>query len=230
MTTYAWTLATPNHFAMRALPNSRVFSSPLTKQTQSIDMIGERWCGAIGLAPTDDDTEAGAREAFFDRLKGPANLFSIYHFRRPVPNGTFRDGVTAAVQNSTPATVTVQNSSLATVTVQSQGPSVREVPLQYASTVAFNNPPGRTVQPGDMIGVVDGTQKQLCRAMAAATADSNGRIEVEVMPRPRWSFSLTSTVTWNMPTVDVMLRSADGVPMAHTPDATEGVMFEFIEA
>lgn len=95
MTIYAWPAAwVPNAFELRVLPNLRSFVGPYTPTVQVIDLLGERWQGRIDLAPTESQLEGGAREAFFDRLKGMAHQMQLYNFRRPVPLGTARGVIT----------------------------------------------------------------------------------------------------------------------------------------
>jgi hypothetical protein len=95
VTVYAWPTGwVPSAFELRILPNTRTFVGAYTPVVQVIDLLGERWQGRIDLSPTADQDEAGAREAFFDRLKGPANQITVWNFRRPVPRGTARGTMT----------------------------------------------------------------------------------------------------------------------------------------
>lgn len=95
MTVYAWPAAwKPAGFELRVLPNLRSFVGPYTPTVQVIDLLGERWQGRIDLSPTESQIEGGAREAFFDRLKGMAHQMQLYNFRRPVPLGTARGTIT----------------------------------------------------------------------------------------------------------------------------------------
>jgi hypothetical protein len=95
----------PNRFEMRIMPNTRVFVGPYTPTTQVIDLLGERWAISMDLPPRRSPQIGAALEAFFDRLKGPANQIAMWNLRFPAPNGTLR--------SSDSATVSVVNGSLA---------------------------------------------------------------------------------------------------------------------
>ena len=97
MSTYAWPQAPgwwPNRFEMRVLPNTFVFTSQYGKSTQAVDLLGERWRIVLDLPALTDPVLGAAREAFFDRLKGPVNLISIGHLLRTAPQGTVRGAPT----------------------------------------------------------------------------------------------------------------------------------------
>ena len=117
MTTYAFPATwKANHFELRILPNTRLFVGPYSPTTQVLDLLGERWVAVIGLPPDNDPAVGAGREAFFDRLKGPANLISLWHLRLPAPQGTMRgsptlSGAVAQLAN----TCNIQTSAGATV-------------------------------------------------------------------------------------------------------------------
>jgi hypothetical protein len=104
MTTYAFptfTRAIPYtdwKFGME--PNSRVFTSPLSGQSQSVDLPGARWALNLRLAGL-SDAERGEVEAFMAKLRGRANRFTCHDLINPIPRGTMRGspvtvGTTAA--------------------------------------------------------------------------------------------------------------------------------------
>lgn len=88
MSTYLWLDEQPSAFELRIMSNTRAFVGPYGPATQVLDLLGERWTGRIDLSPETDTRKIMAREAFFDRLKGAANTFSIWHFGAPVAAGT----------------------------------------------------------------------------------------------------------------------------------------------
>lgn len=96
MNVYPWTLGSVETFEMRVVPNAMTFTSPYSKSTQTIDFLGERWSVKMDIPALVDKRIGAAREAFFDRLRGPVNLVSIWNIQRPVPQGTFRDGAVGA--------------------------------------------------------------------------------------------------------------------------------------
>ena len=155
MSDYTWpTTWAPNRFELRIVPNTRVFVGPYTPTTQTVDLLGERWAVSLDLPPDNDPIKGAAMEAFFDRLKGPANRLVMWNLRLPAPQGTMRqtDVQTVTVQNSSLATVTVQNSSLATVTVQSGQPLVAQTVFQGANTMPITGVPGKTIRAGVLHG------------------------------------------------------------------------------
>lgn len=96
MTTYAWTLGTPSAFELRVIPNAITFTSPYNKSTQTVDFLGERWQARIDLPADSNPIVGAAREAFFDRLRGPVNLVSLWNLRRPMPQGTITGSPTVS--------------------------------------------------------------------------------------------------------------------------------------
>ncbi len=99
MSTYAWPQAAgwyPSRFEMRIVPNVLTFTSQYNKSQQVIDMLGERWRIIMDLPDDNSSLLGAAREAFFDRLKGPLNYISIGHQVRRVPQGTMRGSPTVS--------------------------------------------------------------------------------------------------------------------------------------
>lgn len=94
MTSYAWPGWGARHFEMRVMPNLRTYVGAYTPTMDVLDLLGESWMARIDLVPEENKIAAAAREAFFDRLKGPANTIDLYHLKNPVPNGTMRGTVT----------------------------------------------------------------------------------------------------------------------------------------
>lgn len=91
MSVYDWPAAwNVTHFELRIAPNTRTFVGPYTPATQVVDLLGERWKCVVHLAPAISVDEGAAREAFFDRLKGPAHQIRIWHRKRQAPLGTLR--------------------------------------------------------------------------------------------------------------------------------------------
>lgn len=373
MTVYAWPATwAPSAFELRILPNTRSFVGAYTPVVQVIDLLGERWQGRLDLAPSVDQDETGAREAFFDRLNGQANQIALWNFRRPTPRGTARGtmtlaanaaqgantvsisgatnginlllggsfetdansdgladgwtvysagstgtvsyavvaggvvgsfrqraastslGTTAGDRVGISATVLgVQGGTLYTISAymawaQSSSASAAiyvdwysgggtllsgstvnasialtgtltryavtgAAPIGAAYCIVYLYAHSRatagaaslevdavqveagaaassyaapaTWLAGDMLGIAG----QLVRVMAASTASDLGVATVEVKPRMRVALSAGAAVTWNRPTCNVMLKTADGVPTTHLPGYADGCTFEFVE-
>ena len=150
---------------------------------------------------------AAAREAYFDRLKGPANLIRLWNLKRPLPQGTLRDtsAGTAQWKTASNANATWQTSAPAAAAWSYVGPRLYAA-LQLDGTVSISTTPGETLRAGDSFGV-----GQLFRAMADAVADGAGKLTVEVLPRVRSAIPMSSAVVCTRPTANFMLK-AEGVP------------------
>lgn len=225
MTTYAWPGWAPSAFEMRVKPNALVFTSTYSQTSQTVDFLGERWYARIDLATDVDPILGAAREAFFDRLRGPVNLISLWNLRRPIPQGTMRDGVTCVVKNASNVTVSVVNVSSAAVTVIGGQPAVRIAAGQLSNTATLTAVAGVTLRAGDHLGI----NGQNVRVMADAVADGSGSLPIEFLPRVRTAWPAGMAVTWNRPTANFMLK-ADGVPISFHPGMYDAATFELIEA
>lgn len=124
MTVYAWPNWQVERFEMRVQPNVRVFNGAYTPVTQVVDLLGEVFVASIDLAPHTDLLIGAAREAFFDRLKGPTHQIALWNLRRPAPQGTMRGSPVLA-------------SSVA----------------QLANTATITTTAGATLKAGDHIGI-----------------------------------------------------------------------------
>lgn len=225
MTTYAWPGWKVSCFEMRVVPNTRVFNSPFNPASaQVVDLLGELWQVMIELPPRVSPIDGAAREAFFDRLRGPVNRISLWNLRFPAPQGTLRDGAIASVVNGSLAPVAVVNASLAVVTVVYGTPVLGAALAQLAGTATINHIAGRTLRAGDPLGI----NGQLVRIMADATADGAGQMTVEFLPRMRSAVAAGAVVTWDRPTATFMLRAA-GVPTTWRPGLHDAVSLDLIE-
>jgi hypothetical protein len=229
VTVYAWPAGDdwcPNRFEMRVLPNTRVFVGPYTPTTQVLDLLGERWAVSLDLPPRRSPILGAAREAFFDRLKGPANQVALSYLPRSLPQGTLRDGGGSAQWKTASATnATWQTNVPSAATWSYTGVTLFAAVAVGANVLPLSRAPGATVLAGDHIGVGG----QLFRAMVNATADSAGQINVEVQPRARVAMAIGSSVNCTAPTANFILK-AEGVPTVWRPGMFEGASLELIEA
>lgn len=226
MTTYTWPGFGVNRFEMSIKPNFRVYTNVFNASAQAIDLTGERWQVTIGMTPGNNAERGAAIEAFFDRLIGPVNRVSLWNLRRPTPLGTLSDATGSAVWYTNSAAVaTWSTSAPATATWSYIGPTLYEDVEAGSNTLPIHRTPGTTVKAGDHVGVGG----QLFRIMADATADSNSRLTVEVLPRVRTALSRGAAVTCTRPTATFMLRS-DTVPVTWSPGMYSGGNFDLVEA
>jgi hypothetical protein len=124
MTAYAWPGWGVSAFELRIQPNTRQFVGPYTPNVQTLDFLGERWIAKMTIVPTVDSIVGAAYEAFWDRLKGPANQITLGHLKLSAPQGTMRGTPTL-------------NASVA----------------QLANTATLNATAGATLRAGDMLGI-----------------------------------------------------------------------------
>jgi hypothetical protein len=90
MATYDWPAAfRPANMAWGILKAGLQFGSPYNGTPQAVDFVAERWLISITLPPRTRN-DAGAAEAFFERMAGGVNWVRVYHFARPAPIGTMR--------------------------------------------------------------------------------------------------------------------------------------------
>jgi hypothetical protein len=178
VTVYAWPTAwKPSRFELRILPNVRTFVGPYTPTTQILDFLGERWTARIDLPITTDNIEIAAREAFFDRLKGPANQVGLWHFDNTLPQGTMTSG----------------------------SPVLAGAVAQLANTCSISGAPvNSTLKAGDMLGINGQLVRVMADATADG---SGVFASVEFQPRARVAWSGGLAVTYNKPTANFMLKS-----------------------
>ena len=72
------------------------FTGPYNGTLQAVEFAAERWLVSVNLPPV-VTADAGAVEAFFERMAGGVNRVRIWHMARPVPLGTMRGTPTIAV-------------------------------------------------------------------------------------------------------------------------------------
>lgn len=94
MTSYAWPDWKVRQFEMRVMPNLRSYVGAYSPTVDVLDLLGESWMARIDIVLEENRILTAAREAFFDRLKGPANTIDLWHLRVPVPQGTLRGSPT----------------------------------------------------------------------------------------------------------------------------------------
>jgi hypothetical protein len=105
MTTYAWPSGggwLPSMCSITLKPNTREFESQYSGAYQGVDLMGERFVMSLRL-PAVARRDAGAREAFFNRLRG-VHFVSTWHFARPQPLGTQRGAPTLSADVAQGAT------------------------------------------------------------------------------------------------------------------------------
>lgn len=97
-------------FAMRLVPNNRAHSSPYTKSTQVIGLLGDRWWAQFEM-PANSYLLAQRIESIITQLRGADGTMALWHLARPAPTGTMRgtptlSGAVAQGAMSLPITTT----------------------------------------------------------------------------------------------------------------------------
>jgi hypothetical protein len=225
-TAYRWPGFGVVQFEMRILPNLRVFTGPYTPTTQVLDLLGERWQVTLTLAPTVDPIEGAAREAFFDRLKGSANLITLWHVKRPLPQGTLGGSAAAVWHTSGSLTANWTTASAQAATWFAGAPIVHADIAQLASTGTIRTLAGRTLRAGDQFSIGG----QLVRQMVDTVANGSGLMPIEFQPRARQGIPAGSAVLFDTPTANFMLKpGTPNVPTQWTPGVVEGASIDLIE-
>lgn len=129
------------NFALRMDPNNRRHTSPFSRSSQVIDLLGERWIVRLQV-PLNSYAIAQQIEAFLAQLRGIDGTVQLWHLARPAPSGTMRGTPTL--------------SATAAQGVQS---------LSITTSVA-----GVTVKAGDMLGLGNILVMASADATAAGTA------------------------------------------------------------
>lgn len=223
MTTYAWPGWCVNRFEMRIEWNTRIFTGPYVPSVQTLDLLGERWFVSMDTTLGTEDLDAGEREAFFDRLRGPVNRIALWNLARPVPLGTFGAGQNINVVNGSLQPVTVVNAALQVVNVVGGTAVTTGAAVKGANTITVTHIAGRTLRAGDMLGI----NGQLVRVLANVTF-SGASATVEFAPRLRADVPSNTVIVYDRPTAVFMLMS-NSVPVVHRPGMYEGSSFDLIE-
>lgn len=225
MATYDWPAEwCPNRFELTLVPNTRVFIGPYTPSVQVLDLMGERWSASLDLPPSTDAVKGAAKEAFFNRLRGPVNRIRMGNLRNPLPLGTMRGGQAINVVNGSLVPVNVVNASLQPVQVVSGSPTTSAAMAAGTNVLPLQGYPGKTVLAGTTLGV----NGQMVQIVQDATLDANGRANVEFIPRLRAAAPLNAPIVWDRPTATFMVQS-DKVPVTWRPGMHDVVSLDLIE-
>lgn len=219
MTAYALPTAWGiSRMEMRVMPNLSSFANPLQPASQQVvDRFGDYWVASLDFVPIVGLINAGAAEAFIDRLAG--NTLTFYDRKRPHPLGTLRDGLTSTWSWASGTSTWSWASGTSTWTYGN--PVVKTSIPQFAITATINTVPGRTLYAGDKLKIGG----RLRRIMADATADGSGDMAIEFRPAAESAIAAYSAVEWDRPTLTC--RLAGDVPIVWTPSHQDGFVEGF---
>lgn len=225
MATYDWPRDwCPNRFELTVQPNVLVFVGQYVPTVQTIDLMGERWMISLDLPPSTDEVKGRAKEAFFDRLRGPVHRIRMGNLKNPRPSGTQQGPLSVNVVNGALLPVNVVNASLQPVTVVGGSAIVASPIAAGASTASVQGRAGRTYRAGDTIGLGG----QLVRILTDATFDVNGLATIEFAPRMRAAVPQASVIAYDYPTAVFMVQS-EKVPVTWMPGRHETISLELVE-
>lgn len=97
-------------FSMKLVPNNRRHSSPYSRSTQVVGLLGDRWMARFQM-PVNTYLLAQRAEAVLAQLRGSDGTMALWHLARPAPTGTMRgtptlSGAVAQGAMSLPITTT----------------------------------------------------------------------------------------------------------------------------
>lgn len=87
------TLFQPLRFLPEQFVSQRVSAAPFGGSEQAVDLLNDRWVFHITLPPG-NNAKSAMLESFVGALRGQVNTCDLWHFARPVPQGTGRGTLT----------------------------------------------------------------------------------------------------------------------------------------
>lgn len=110
MTTFAWpSVKNPQSALWELRSNTQIFTSPLSGQSQTVEMAGAKWYCSVAWNNLSRD-EMSPIQALFYKMRGMANTVYLPRFGETAPIGSVSGSIT--VTSSTGSTATLSSSSL----------------------------------------------------------------------------------------------------------------------
>jgi len=110
MTTFAWpSVKNPQSALWELRSNTQIFTSPLSQQSQTVELAGAKWYCSVAWNNL-SRAEIAPIQALFYKLRGMANTVYLPRFGETDPIGSVSGSIT--VSSSTGSTVTLSSSSL----------------------------------------------------------------------------------------------------------------------
>jgi hypothetical protein len=172
--------------------------SRFTGAVERLEMPGSRWIASLSYPVLAiGGNAAGEREAFWSKIRGQANVVSMWHLVRPIPRGTMRGSPiisTAVAQGATvlPITTTAGATLLAGDMIGAGGMLFQVV---TSATASGGGAVSVSVSPPARVGIVQG---------AAVTWDkpsvtwmiTEGDVRVPYEPAFQREFSVDLVEVW----------------------------------
>jgi hypothetical protein len=184
MTTFAWpSVKTPQSALWELRSNTQIFTSPLSQQSQTVELAGAKWYCSIAWNNL-SRAEVAPIQALFYKMRGMANTVYLPRFGETAPIGTVSGSIT--VSSSTGSTVTLSSSSLSIGDfIQFANYEVKMIVGKASSTYTIE-PPFRT-QPSSSSAVtytnpsavmrLDGTSVAINKSLEGVYSVSAGFLE-----------------------------------------------------
>lgn len=110
MTTFAWpSVKNPQSALWELRSNTQIFTSPLSGQSQTVEMAGAKWYCSVAWNNL-SRAEMAPIQALFYKMRGMANTVYLPRFGETAPIGSVSGSIT--VTSSTGSTATLSSSSL----------------------------------------------------------------------------------------------------------------------
>lgn len=166
--------------------------------SQSVEGSAPLWTTTLNASP--DPQGVGGWQALILQLRGRANQLALWNMGRPQPLGTMRGTMTmaAAAQGATALTITAAGQS------------------------------GKTLVPGDYLGVGSGLTQQVVMVVVGGVANASGVISVTTEPPLRNAFAASSAVTWYRPCA-LFRQARSPAEWDHLPGVTRGMSLDLLE-
>jgi len=142
MTTFAWpSVKNPQSALWELRSNTQIFTSPLSQQSQTVELAGAKWYCSVAWNNL-SRAEVAPIQALFYKLRGMANTVYLPRFGETAPIGSVSGSIT--VSSSTGSTVTLSSSSLSIGDfIQFENYEVKMIVGKSSSTYTIE-PPFRT--------------------------------------------------------------------------------------
>jgi hypothetical protein len=142
MTTFAWpSVKNPQSALWELRSNTQIFTSPLSQQSQTVELAGAKWYCSVAWNNL-SRAEVAPIQALFYKMRGMANTVYLPRFGETAPIGSVSGSIT--VSSSTGSTVTLSSSSLSIGDfIQFENYEVKMIVGKSSSTYTIE-PPFRT--------------------------------------------------------------------------------------
>lgn len=186
-------------FSLRS--NTQLFTSPLNRSSQTLELPGAVWGGDFTLPPIQDPAIAAAWAVFFVQLRGQSGRFYAGDPKGATPRGTPTGTPLVAGASQTGTSLTTDGWT-----------------------------PSKTVfKAGDYFSVTGGSRREMKKIVADATSDGSGNATLTFEPPIRNSPADNAAITVSSATC-IMMLADDTVSWDEAEASIWGFSFSAVEA